>query len=881
MNPSPHQFAELLSLAIRQIAREQRLRIRALQDEIGIELGYSGGDMIEYWRKGQHVPPPAKLNGLLCALRRRTKLERTWVEQIVAAAGYSEEAVLGNEWPEREPTPVASPDLPHASPTPPVPQPLTPIAATVQPTAEPKPDPGAGAPDLSWFEQRQLAREWQNRRALLQVIRKSWLEDVLAEALAGLPPLVLPLLTAPAAVTDSWDAWRPARAKTAQLLSATTLIASFCTQSQHSLLLLGEAGAGKTTLLLLLAQALVEKAEQELSQPLPVIFNLATWSAKAQPIEEWLVDELQNKYHIPKAIGHGWLVNHDLALLLDGLDEVDSRSRHACVAAINAFADEHLAPLVVCCRTTVYDALPVRLACQEAVAVQPLSPAQVNAYLTQCDPTGTLGQWLQGDEALQALSRTPLLLNLMTITYRELPLIERQRPLSLEDRRQQLLTAYVVHMSSRRADRAPFTPTQTVHWLGWLARQMNAHAMQLFMVETLQPSWLEYAWQRAAYAGWAALIGGLTYWLMIGLVFGPTHGLMAALVGAALFFVRTAAELAQIKPAAVLRWSWLAGRTGVLGGLIFGLLAGLGGALSFWLVFGLIGGQSLGLFSKLLLKTSDDRRYTANHELLIGLLGGAIVGACCGFGAGLLVGIASTTLYCTLWRAKPYPLWVSGASGLLSGVIGALLGEFSRVLSLSLHDRIAAGIGDGLVRGAVLTLGSGVGGLVGGFCAGLLLALFGGLLGGLVYRETIEIHRRPNQGIVQSGRNALKVGGGLMVTASVAFLLINELVTGMLTWWQAAVSFGLLGGLSYGGFAYLLHYGLRAILWSSGLIPWRYVAFLDYSVEQSLLYRVGSGYIFIHRLLLEHVATFSSAPPPTATKEKSWQGSTPIIVEQP
>jgi hypothetical protein len=37
-------------------------------------------------------------------------------------------------------------------------------------------------------------------------------------------------------------------------------------------------------------------------------------------------------------------------------------------------------------------------------------------------------------------------------------------------------------------------------------------------------------------------------------------------------------------------------------------------------------------------------------------------------------------------------------------------------------------------------------------------------------------------------------------------------------------------------------------------IPWHYTRFLDYAAERIFLQKVGPGYIFIHRLLLEYFA---------------------------
>jgi hypothetical protein len=40
-------------------------------------------------------------------------------------------------------------------------------------------------------------------------------------------------------------------------------------------------------------------------------------------------------------------------------------------------------------------------------------------------------------------------------------------------------------------------------------------------------------------------------------------------------------------------------------------------------------------------------------------------------------------------------------------------------------------------------------------------------------------------------------------------------------------------------------------------IPWNYSRFLDYAVDRIFLQKVGGGYIFIHRLLMEHFAAMS------------------------
>jgi len=69
-----------------------------------------------------------------------------------------------------------------------------------------------------------------------------------------------------------------------------------------------------------------------------------------------------------------------------------------------------------------------------------------------------------------------------------------------------------------------------------------------------------------------------------------------------------------------------------------------------------------------------------------------------------------------------------------------------------------------------------------------------------------------------------------------------------------------IGWNSGGIILYLLYgdliqdYAVRLILAHNNLLPWRLVPFLDHCVDLIFLRRVGGGYIFVHRLLMEHFA---------------------------
>jgi hypothetical protein len=73
------------------------------------------------------------------------------------------------------------------------------------------------------------------------------------------------------------------------------------------------------------------------------------------------------------------------------------------------------------------------------------------------------------------------------------------------------------------------------------------------------------------------------------------------------------------------------------------------------------------------------------------------------------------------------------------------------------------------------------------------------------------------------------------------------------------ILWGVIGFLWYGGFDIAKHYSLRFILWRAHALPWNYATLLDYAAERIFLRKVGGGYIFVHRLLLEYFAELEHA----------------------
>jgi len=179
------------------------------------------------------------------------------------------------------------------------------------------------------------------------------------------------------AVERPWDTiLQPFAYSYQSQIAVNAKIIDIFNEAGGDLLILGEPDSGKTLTLLNLAYNLATLAEQErddnlTTSPIPVVFNLSSWTKKRKSIANWLIDQLDAEYQIPKKIGRMWVNNQQLLLLLDGLDEVKKKYRSECVKILNHFHHHYgLVKIVVCCRTVEYGALPVRLKLQDAIVVR-------------------------------------------------------------------------------------------------------------------------------------------------------------------------------------------------------------------------------------------------------------------------------------------------------------------------------------------------------------------------------------------------------------------------------------------------------------------------------------------------------------------------------
>jgi hypothetical protein len=528
-----------------------------------------------------------------------------------------------------------------------------------------------------------------------------------------------------------------------------------------------------------------------------------------------------------------------------------------CVAAINAFIEQFKpSGLVVCCRLLEYRWLPKRLKLNGAICLEPLTFEEVNKYLAAGgSKLVALREAVDTDPLLQELAQTPLMLSIMSLACQGTDGNElaRQKGDSPEERRKQIFGLYVEQMFQRKQTASlGFPKEKIIGWLSWLARKMSEHSQSVFLVEGLQPNWLGTRTQRVAYGTIAALSLGSLF--MLGCV--PALGLGCVLPGGLTDIFQLicgpVCGLAISVGVVLGCWSDSPVRNGVMSGSICGLIAGLIGGL----IYALCGGRLI---------VGNELANVPTHVLVFGLIWapifGLIAGAIGGLGNGPLNHI--TLVESISWKWNQF--WKGTIPGLIVGLICGLI--FVLILGVLIFLLILAI--SKLVSGMEMIFTWLIFALRFGLIVGLIGGVVSGLAGGITDRVMLD-KASPNLGIKLSLKNSF---AAFLVT-----WLIGLALALILTGWLIAVPFvkldytpseelfykllaaltvGLSVGLNRGGSAVIKHYALRLTLWLNGYTPFKFVKFLDHCARLILLKKVGGGYIFIHRMLLEYFAELS------------------------
>ncbi|MEH2071251.1 MAG: hypothetical protein V7K47_24355 [Nostoc sp.] len=624
---------------------------------------------------------------------------------------------------------------------------------------------------------------------------KQWVESRLEGQLHHAVRLNLHKETQPQQVRPWGMEVKVAIAQPSQLLSPETTIGQVFDQCSGRLLILGEPGAGKTTSLLDLALELVERAENDSQQRIPVLVDLSDWqpttsqSASRQSgvtsrfrsvsqknlseslpeqapvwsIANWLASKVRERYgFLPQQIKQ-WLEEKRLIPLLDGLDEVRPEYQQDCVQAINQWLKSDLRPrqVALCCRREQYEAYTQKLELDGGVYLQDLTDEQIETFLAETN-RNELKQSLVADANFLALIRRPLLLSMAILAYKELDPIQWRRRTSTGDRLNLLLDAYVRRMLTQdtpsrayRQRKIP-SPEQSQKWLEILALELLQESETEFLIEQIEITWLSTPLQK-----WLFTIFAVICW-----------GLIGGVIGWGLILV------------------------GIFWGRFYRLvnLPRIGESSRFWLGFG------IGCFYSLVLGIN----VLKNLPQIESVVGGVQISLSSLKRQKVLRKLSS-------WKGISVPTQIS--------VLINKFNEFN-IPTLDFNFNIPTLDFDFEE-----------------------------------WRFKIKTLSVPNQGIKNLWRNAIPITlifvllHTLIVcltqrsASSLDYIVLNSLSIAPLLW----IGLG-------GGYICINHFLVRLSLYCTNSIPWDYARFLNYATERLLLQRAGGRYRFMHDLLRESLA---------------------------
>ncbi|MCB0060991.1 MAG: CHAT domain-containing protein, partial [Caldilineaceae bacterium] len=292
---------------------------------------------------------------------------------------------------------------------------------------------------------------------LRRKVEQFWIDGVLGKSVFQQMLYELGVQSMSDAVASPWSTQIDQLGAPSQSLATGQTLADLFDEYGGLLLILGEPGAGKTTAMLTLTRSLLQHIEigagDNIQQPVPVVFNLSSWSPDFSLLEDWLAREMSRQYQIPQVEGRKLLAAGQLLPMLDGLDETSADLRTRCIEAINGYVlERNLTGLLVCCRLKEYVACPVRLALNTAIRLTELGDEQVDDYLAALGgQVAGLRDLLRRETAMRFDARSPLWLNLMVRAYQGLSAVDlaRESEHNAAARRRHLLDAYMAHMFRR------------------------------------------------------------------------------------------------------------------------------------------------------------------------------------------------------------------------------------------------------------------------------------------------------------------------------------------------------------------------------------------------------------------------------------------------
>ncbi len=305
------------------------------------------------------------------------------------------------------------------------------------------------------------------------------------------------------------------------------------------LLILGEPGAGKTSRLLDLALGLLAKAESDAAAPIPVIFNLASWTSDQGTFEKWLADILIQMYGYPKELALLHIRQNRLIPLLDGFDEVGGhltdaearqRLRRECLIALHdEYKNQSYSPpsFVICSRMAEYEQAGEGAPVGAQILVKPVTADKARQTLESikadkkprpnknpdCAAADNLLILFDQNPAIRDVLCTPFYFNAALQILNQKNDYKLNFPGEAEPLKNYLVEQYVNRKLCK--PHRKYIDLKMRQWLSWLAQWLSQQKTVTFELVHFQPCDLKSI----------KAFGRITRW-MEGLVFGLVFGLL-------------------------------------------------------------------------------------------------------------------------------------------------------------------------------------------------------------------------------------------------------------------------------------------------------------------------------------------------------------------
>ncbi|MGK7898532.1 MAG: NACHT domain-containing NTPase, partial [Xenococcus sp. (in: cyanobacteria)] len=577
----------------------------------------------------------------------------------------------------------------------------------------------------------------------------------------------------------------------------------------------------------------------------------------------------KEKYQVSKALAKQWIETEQLLPLFEGLDEVNKNHRNDCVKAINDFLYSYgSTETVVCSRFQDYQVLSEKLQLRSAIYLQSLTAEHIDWYLKD---TGNklvgLKTLLKNDPEIEEFAKTPLILSIMSLTYQDYSSEDVLQHLGLSaNRHQNLFDNYIERVSLRPNKTCKKYDLDTSKkWLNFIAKNIIKDKRAIFYPEKIQPSWLSNNSQTKIYLIITSLVVGILYFLLGGIIFGISVGITTS------------------------NWNLFL-KTGV----DYGVAIGVGSALSIGLpnriISSLVFGLCFALHSMIFIQDSN--------LITAGIIGSSIVViAWVTRGSFFEINKINST---SLLRCDSKKFKSSFISGFISGLyfsifIGIITGlgfDINKINSYQLGDLIfilslvllcivitfiysyikklnlieiliiISGIVTIFMIAAIewnlelvqsLLIGAFIGLLIGLFLVGIIFGLINGITAGITNEKIEEEKFLTTRTWIDRNRVFYRITSILILWLTVLLILptnfpdINISVSFYGVFWLVSYL------LRNGAFTYIQNLVVRAVL-GNRYVPLNYTEFLDYAVDRIFMYKSGRGYLFIHRMLMEHFA---------------------------